>query len=100
MRFCIRATNGEQQRKMPMVFQLNVDLMNQSISIGAPSSQMWTQLSTAIAGGLLFATPLTLLLTPCLLVLGYRRKERKMLKALQAEPIINNDARDDLSPQA
>lgn len=85
---------------MPMVFQLNVDLMNQSISIGAPSSQMWTQLSTAIAGGLLFATPLTLLLTPCLLVLGYRRKERKMLKALQAEPIINNDARDDLSPQA
>jgi multidrug efflux pump len=79
---------------MPMVFQLNVDLMNQSISIGAPSSQMWTQLSTAIAGGLLFATPLTLLLTPCLLVLGYRRKERKLLKALAAE------SNDDLAPQA
>ncbi|WP_438464980.1 efflux RND transporter permease subunit [Marinomonas sp. PE14-40] len=79
---------------MPMVFQLNVDLMNQSISIGAPSSQMWTQLSTAIAGGLLFATPLTLLLTPCLLVLGYRRKERKLQKALAAQ------SNDDLAPQA
>ncbi len=77
---------------LPMVFQLNVDLMNQSISIGAPSSQMWTQLSTAIAGGLLFATPLTLLLTPCLLVLGYRRKERKLLQTIKTET--------NLAPQA
>jgi len=63
---------------VPMVFQLNIDLVNQAISVGAPSSQWWTQLSTAIAGGLAFATPLTLILTPCLLVLGYRRAERKM----------------------
>jgi len=62
---------------VPMVFQLNVDLIHQSISVGAPSAQWWTQLSTAIAGGLTFATPLTLILTPCLLVLGYRRAERK-----------------------
>ncbi|MDB4837598.1 efflux RND transporter permease subunit, partial [Marinomonas sp.] len=65
---------------LPMVFQLNIDLIHQTISIGAPSAQWWTQLSTAIAGGLTFATPLTLILTPCLLVLGYRRKERKLLK--------------------
>ncbi|MFT2112296.1 efflux RND transporter permease subunit [Marinomonas sp. 2405UD68-3] len=62
---------------VPMVFQLNIDLMHQAISIGAPSAQWWTQLSTAIAGGLAFATPLTLILTPCLLVLGYRRAEKK-----------------------
>lgn len=31
---------------------------------------MWTELSTAIAGRLTLATILTLLLTPCLLVLG------------------------------
>ena len=62
---------------VPMVFQLNIDLIHQSISVGAPSAQWWTQLSTAIAGGLTFATPLTLILTPCLLVLGYRRGERK-----------------------
>lgn len=72
---------------LPMVYQVNLDLINQEISIGAPSSQMWTQLSTAIAGGLFFATPLTLLLTPCLLVLGYRRGEKKKLATLQAQTV-------------
>lgn len=59
---------------MPMVLQWNIDLINQHFSIGAPSSQWWTQLSTAIAGGLTFATVLTLILTPCLLVLRDRKK--------------------------
>lgn len=53
---------------LPMVFQFNVDLLGRNITIGAPASQWWTQLSTAIAGGLAFATVLTLVLTPCLLV--------------------------------
>ncbi|REG83305.1 efflux RND transporter permease subunit [Marinomonas pollencensis] len=74
---------------VPMVFQLNVDLIHQSISIGAPSAQWWTQLSTAIAGGLAFATPLTLILTPCLLVLGYRRAERKQEAADEAEKLAS-----------
>jgi len=47
-----------------------VDLLARDIAVGAPSTQWWTQLSSAIAGGLAFATLLTLLLTPCLLVLG------------------------------
>ena len=34
-----------------------------------PSTQWWTQLATSIAGGLAFATLLTLVLPPCLLVL-------------------------------
>ncbi|MDE0766424.1 MAG: hypothetical protein OSB15_10155, partial [Amylibacter sp.] len=34
------------------------------------SSQWWTDLSSTIAGGLTFATILTLLATPALLVLG------------------------------
>lgn len=75
---------------LPMVFQLNIDLVNQAFSIGAPSAQWWTQLSTAIVGGLTFATPLTLILTPCLLVLGYRRQERKQLNALQTHPVMPN----------
>lgn len=62
---------------MPMVMQWNIDLINQSFSIGAPSSQWWTQLSTAVAGGLAFATFLTLILTPCLLVLGDRKRLKK-----------------------
>ncbi len=55
---------------MPMVLSMNIDILNRSVTFGAPSSQWWTQLSTAIAGGLTFATVLTLILTPCLLVLG------------------------------
>ena len=55
---------------MPMVLAMNIDLIGRAISFGAPSTQWWTQLSSAIAGGLSFATILTLVLTPCLLVLG------------------------------
>jgi len=57
---------------MPMVLGINVDLLSPSLGLGAPSTQWWTQLSSAIAGGLAFATFLTLLVTPVLLVLGER----------------------------
>ena len=57
---------------MPMVFALTIDLFDLSVLVGAPSSQWWVQLSSAIAGGLTFATVLTLFLTPCLLMLGAR----------------------------
>jgi multidrug efflux pump len=55
---------------LPMVLAMNIDLIARDISFGAPSTQWWTQLASAIAGGLTFATVLTLILTPCLLVLG------------------------------
>jgi multidrug efflux pump len=55
---------------MPMVLAMNIDIISRSVSFGAPSTQWWTQLASAIAGGLSFATLLTLVLTPCLLVLG------------------------------
>ncbi|MGL6314667.1 efflux RND transporter permease subunit [Vibrio sp. WXL103] len=55
---------------MPMVLEMNVDLINQKVEFGAPSTQWWSQLATAVAGGLAFATVLTLVLTPCLLMLG------------------------------
>lgn len=61
---------------MPMVLAMNIDLIGRSISFGAPSTQWWTQLASAIAGGLTFATLLTLMLTPCLLVLGEQVMER------------------------
>lgn len=61
---------------MPMVLGVNVDLLSPSLGFGAPSTQWWTQLSSAIAGGLGFATLLTLLLTPTLLVLGEKVGEK------------------------
>ena len=59
---------------MPMVLGVNIDIVGRSISVGGPSTQWWTQLATAVAGGLAFATILTLVLTPSLLVLGERRR--------------------------
>jgi multidrug efflux pump len=55
---------------MPMMFALTIDVIGRDISVGAPSAQWWTQLASAIAGGLTFATILTLFLTPCLLMIG------------------------------
>lgn len=55
---------------MPMVLKVNLDFFERTIEFGAPSTQWWAQLSTAIAGGLTFATLLTLILTPCLLMIG------------------------------
>lgn len=54
---------------MPMVMGVNINLIDRGISIGAPSSQWWTQLASSVAGGLAFATILTLWLTPSLLMI-------------------------------
>lgn len=74
---------------MPMVMQWNIDLMNRQFSVGAPSSQWWTQLSTAIAGGLTFATILTLIMTPCLLVLGENMKQKSRAKKAAKQAAAN-----------
>ena len=57
---------------MPMVLRLNIDFVTREITFGAPSTQWWTQLSTAVASGLTFATLLTLVVTPCLLAIGVK----------------------------
>jgi multidrug efflux pump len=57
---------------MPMVLQLNIDFINRDVSYGAPSTQWWVQLSTAIVFGLTFSTLLTLVVTPCALMMRER----------------------------
>lgn len=49
---------------MPMVLALTIDIPGRDLHVGAPSTQFWVQLATGIAGGLLVATPITLLFTP------------------------------------
>lgn len=76
---------------MPMVFQLNIDFLTRAVSVGAPSTQIWVQLATAIAFGLAFATPLTLIVTPCALMTrlkwrGWRARRRERRQALAATP--------------
>ena len=55
-----------------MALGVNTDFIGRTITVGGPSTQWWTQLATAVAGGLAFATVLTLIMTPCLLLLGDR----------------------------
>jgi multidrug efflux pump len=55
---------------LPMVFQVNIDFITRDIAVGAPSTQWWVQLATAVVFGLGFATLLTLVVTPSLLALG------------------------------
>jgi len=61
---------------MPMVLGVNINLIDRNVSIGAPSSQWWTQLASSVAGGLAFATILTLLLTPSLLMIQANVSQR------------------------
>lgn len=61
---------------MPMVIGVNLDFFRREIIYGAPSTQWWTELSSAIAGGLMVATTLTLVVTPAMLMLGERMAAR------------------------
>ena len=54
---------------LPMVMRINVDLVTREVTSGAPSTQWWQQLSSTIAFGLAFATILTLIVTPALLMI-------------------------------
>ena len=65
---------------LPMVLQININWLSREVTIGAPSTQWWVQLSTAIAGGLFFATIITLFFTPSMLYLSSLAKERKKAK--------------------
>jgi len=49
---------------LPIAFGFNIDFVNREVTYGAPSTQWWIQLSTAIVFGLSFATVLTLVVTP------------------------------------
>ena len=70
---------------MPMVIGVNLNFAAREIVYGAPSTQWWTELSSAIAGGLVIATVLTLVVTPALLMLGERKARRATSAAVPAE---------------
>ncbi len=59
---------------MPMVIGVNLNFFTREVVYGAPSTQWWTELSSAIAGGLVIATILTLIVTPAMLMLGERKR--------------------------
>jgi multidrug efflux pump len=74
---------------MPMALAMNIDFFDREIFFGGPSTQWWRQMASSIVGGLVFATILTLLLTPCLLMIqaniSQRLRERRLGKKGQGQ---------------
>jgi len=53
---------------LPIAFGVNLDFVMREVAVGAPATQWWINLSTAIVFGLGFATVLTLVVTPAMLM--------------------------------
>jgi multidrug efflux pump len=53
---------------LPIAFGVNIEFLTREVTVGAPSTQWWIHLSTAIVFGLGFATLLTLIVTPAALM--------------------------------
>jgi hypothetical protein len=53
---------------LPIAFGINIEFVSREITVGAPATQWWIHLSTAIVFGLGFATVLTLIVTPAALM--------------------------------
>ncbi len=79
---------------MPMALMLNIDFINRDVTYGGPSMQWWVQLSTSILFGLGFATILTLVVTPCALML---REKISSFPAWVAAKVTRKSASDQTS---
>ncbi|MGL4238953.1 efflux RND transporter permease subunit [Tabrizicola sp.] len=77
---------------LPIAFGLNVELLHQEVTIGAPSTQWWIALSSAIVYGLAFATVLTLIIIPSLLMLVTRADNPKPWFWQRKKRLAWNDA--------
>ena len=61
---------------LPIAFGLGLEIFHHEITINAPSTQWWIALSSAIVYGLTFATALTLVVTPSMLMIFTREHNR------------------------
>jgi multidrug efflux pump len=82
---------------LPIAFGMNIEFSTREITVGAPATQWWISLSTAIVFGLGFATILTLVVTPAALMAianlaawrerrRARRLERRAARLAAAQP--------------
>jgi multidrug efflux pump len=63
---------------LPIAFGFNLELIGHETTFGAPSTQWWISLSSAIVFGLAFSTVLTLIVTPSLLMIVTRSNESRV----------------------
>jgi len=69
---------------LPMMLGINIDFLARDVTVGAPAMQWWSQLATTIVSGLAFATLLTLVATPCALMLRENVRARRLRRARAA----------------
>lgn len=62
---------------LPIAFGLGLEIFHHETTINAPSTQWWISLSSAIVFGLSFATVLTLVVTPSMLMVFTRAKRKE-----------------------
>src|SRR6266550_4567036 len=62
---------------LPIAFGMNIEFLSREVTLGAPATQWWISLSTAIVFGLGFATVLTLIVTPAALMAIEQLKHRR-----------------------
>jgi multidrug efflux pump len=71
---------------LPIAFGVNLEFLAREVTVGAPSTQWWIGLSTAIVFGLGFATVLTLIVTPAalLLIANVSDRRKRWMAAIRA----------------
>jgi len=67
---------------LPMAMKLNIELLDRQVYFGGPGTAWWSQMASVIIGGLVFASMLTLLLTPSILMIQGRGIERRRARRL------------------
>ncbi len=63
---------------LPIAFGVNIEFATREITVGAPATQWWISLSTAIVFGLGFATILTLIVTPAALMMIEQGRDKRL----------------------
>ncbi len=77
---------------LPIAFGYNLELLSHETTYGAPSTQWWIGLSSAIVFGLAFSTLLTLIVTPSMLMIVTRSKDSKVMGLLgRLRRVISRD---------
>ena len=67
-----------------MAIGLNINFLDFEINFGSPSSQWWLQLSNAIVFGVMFSFILTLVITPCLILLEKKVKYLRLFEIVKS----------------
>src|SRR5207342_974412 len=72
---------------LPIAFGVNLDFLAREVVVGAPATQWWISLSTAIVFGLGSATILTLVVTPAalLVIANLAERRRSVMQKVSAQ---------------